>query len=99
MFEIPFTQYLLPDGRKRAVKWECTSHEQEIKARALLDAGAIFECEMLQIGNVSLTCELKDNEGEMQTLAHEICENNPQVVDAVARLVEAAHEKLIANSQ
>lgn len=95
MFEIPFTQYLLPDGRKRPVKWECTSHEQEIKARALLDAKAYFECEMLQTGDVSLTCEIEDNEGETQTLAHEICANNPEVVEAVARLVERAHEALL----
>lgn len=96
---IPFTQYLLPDGRKRPVKWECTSHEQEIKAQSLLDAGAIFECEMLQTGQVSLTCELKDNDGEMQTLAHEICANNPEVVEAVARLVESAHEKMLGGVQ
>lgn len=95
MFEIPFTQYLLPDGRKRAVRWECTSHEQEVKARALLDAKARFECEMLQTGDVSLTCEMDDNEGETQTLAHEICTNDKAVVEAVARLVERAHENFI----
>lgn len=95
MFEIPFTQYLLPDGRKRDIKWECTSHEQEVKARALLDAKARFEAEMLQTGQVSLTCEITGNDGEDHTLAHEICENNPQVVEAVARLVETAHDALI----
>lgn len=98
MFEIPFTQYLLPDGRKRPVRWECTSHEQEVKARALLDAKARFECEMLQTGQVSLTVEMTDNEGEDQTLAHEICENNPEVIEAVARLVERAHENFINQS-
>ena len=92
---IPFTQYLLPNGRTRTVNWECTSHEQEIKAQSLLDAGAKFECEMLQTGQVSLTCELKDNTGEMQTLAHEICANDPEVVKAVAHLVESAHEKML----
>lgn len=95
---IPFTQYLLPNGRTRSVEWETTSHEQEIKARALLDAKARFECEMLQTGQVSLTCEIDDNNGETQTLAHEICANNPEVVEAVGRLVESAHNKLIENS-
>lgn len=99
MFSIPFTQYLLPDGRKRPVTWECTSHEQEVKARALLDAKARFECEMLQTGQVSLTVEITDNEGEDQTLAHEICANDPQVVEAVARLVERAHDALIEGQQ
>lgn len=96
---IPFTQYLMPDGRKRPVKWEATSHEQEVKAQALLDAKAYFEVEQLQTGDVSLTCEIVDNQGETQTLAHEICANDPAVVEAVARLVERAHEALIENSQ
>lgn len=95
---IPFTQYLLPDGRQRSIKWDCTTREQEIKAQALIDAGAVFEAEMLQTRDISLTCELKDNSGEMQILSHEICANNPEVIDAVARLVENAHEKLIKNS-
>lgn len=95
MFEIPFTQYLLPDGRTREVKWECTSHEQEIKARSLLDAKARFEAEILQTGEVSLTCEITGNDGEDHTLAHGICPNDERVVDAVARLVETAHDALI----
>lgn len=95
---IPFTQYLRPNGRTRAVKWECTNHEQEVKAQALLDLHAVFECEQLQTGDVSLTCELKDNEGEMQTLAHEIVPNNQEVVEAVVRLVERAHKTVIENS-
>lgn len=95
---IPFTQYLRPNGRKRDVKWEVTSHEQEVKARALLDAKAYFECEMLQTGDVSLTCEIEGNDGEVHTLGHEICANNPEVVEAVARLVERAHETLLAGS-
>ena len=95
-YEIPFTQYLLPDGRKRPVRWECTSHEQEVKAHALLDAKAYFECEMLQdMHTISLTCEIDDNEGEIQTLAHELVPNNAEVIEAVARLVERAHERLI----
>lgn len=98
MFEIPFTQYLLPDGRQRPVRWECTSHEQEVKARALLDAGARFECEMLQTGQVSLTVEMLGNDHEPHTMAHEICDNDPQVVQAVARLVESAHETFINQS-
>lgn len=94
--QIPFTQYLMPDGRTRPVFWECTSHEQEVKAVALLEAGAKFEAEMLQTRDISLTVELEDNEGEMQTLAHEICPNDERVIEAVARLVERAHDALLA---
>lgn len=96
MMNIPFTQYLMPDGRKRPVTWEATSHEQEIKAQALLDAKAYFECEMLQTRDISLTCEIEDNDGETVTLAHELCPNDEAVVKAVERLVERAHEALIA---
>lgn len=95
MFEIPFTQYLLPDGRTRPIRWECTSHEQEVKARALLDAKARFEAEILQTGLISLTVEITGNDGEDHTLAHEICPNDQRVVEAVARLVETAHDALI----
>ncbi len=93
---IPFTQFLLPDGRQRPVMWECTSHEQEVKARALMDAGARFECEVLQTGAVSLTVEIVDNDGEDQTLGHEICPNDEKVIQSVAKLVERAHEALIS---
>lgn len=98
MFEIPFTQYLLPDGRTRPIRWECTSHEQEVKARSLLDAGARFEAEMLQTGQISLTVEMVGNDGEPHTMAHEICTNDPAVIEAVARLVENAHEAFINQS-
>ena len=89
----------MPDGRKRQVFWECTNREQEIKSRALLDAGAKFECEMLMTGQMSATIEMKDNEGEMQTLAHEICENTEAVINAITRLVERAHESMLKRAQ
>ena len=95
---IPFTQYLRPNGRTRDVKWECTTHEQEIKAQALLDLHAVFECEQLSTGEVSLTCEIKGNDGEMHTLAQVISENNEIIVQAVASLVEQAHDALLENS-
>lgn len=95
MFEIPFTQYLRPNGRAVPVRWECTSHEQEIKARALIDAGARFEVEQLQTGEASLTVEMLATDGEPRTLAHEVCPNDKAVIDAVVRLVEKAHESFI----
>lgn len=95
MFQIPFTQYLLPDGRTRPITWECTSHEQEVKAKALLEAKVRFESEMLQTGQVSFTVEITDNQGEEQTLAHEISANDESVIQAVEQLVNRAHDALI----
>ena len=94
MFEIPFTQYLLPDGRTKTVHWVCKSEDQERKAKLRVKARAIFECEMLGTGDVSLTCEREDHEGQPQTLAHEICSNDKSVVDAVEKLINIAFDRI-----
>lgn len=95
-YQIPFTQYLRPDGRQRQIHWSCKTNEQEIKARALVEAGARFDTEVLQTGEVSLTCEMLGNDGEPHTIGHELAmKNDESVIEAVAKLVERAHETFI----
>jgi hypothetical protein len=53
-FEIPFTQYLLPDGRKSRTTME-TNREVYAKAQRILSAGLVFEIEVLRTGDVSAT--------------------------------------------
>ena len=98
MFTIPFTQYKRPNGHKHSLTWECTSYEQEVKARALLEARASFDIEMLSDGTISMTCEVVGNDGDTHTLAHELCANGPDVVTSTERLVTSAHEQLLAGS-
>jgi hypothetical protein len=84
-----FIQYLRPDGRKKEVSIAC-SPEIEAKAAQVAAWGGEFEVEVLTTGDVSLTCEYDDAEGERQSLAHEVCQNGPEVPKVVKRLVETA---------
>lgn len=85
---IPFTQYLRPDGQKRAVEIE-RGAETEAVAKRFIDAGGRFELEMLgDMKTVSLTaCRIVDN--EPQDIACELCENGPEIPSAVDHLVAA----------
>lgn len=90
---IPFTQYLLPDGRKKSVSIE-RPDEIETRARRLIDAGYRFECEVLTTGDISLTVVDPYDEGD---IAIEVVSNGPEVPVAVDRLVGLAeqHHKAI----
>lgn len=96
--EIPFTQYLLPDGRTKKVLTDCPEGK-EAKVQALLDNGAYFEAEILTTGEVSFTCEV-DVPGTNETLvlAHEMCPNGPEVLEAIPRLIDTAYGKYEVSS-
>ena len=81
---IPFTQYLLPDGRKR---YELVDRPQEIEdiANSFIANGGKFECEILTTGHVSFTACKFDRDVEI-----EICTNGPDVLEAIDRLVRRA---------
>ena len=83
----------MPDGRQKEVFFEA-SDEYAGLVRTLLDAEAVFECEVLQTGEVSLTVEFTMPDGENETLAHEICKNGPEVVEAVQKLIVNANNQL-----
>jgi uncharacterized protein with GYD domain len=88
---IPFTQYMMPDGRRVPVSIERPKDVEAI-AQRFIDAGGRFECEMLSTGEISLTavCEI---DGEEQDACIELCGNGPAVPEAVDRLVRAAIAK------
>lgn len=85
---IPFTQYMRPMGDRKPVTID---RPEEIEKLALwvIDHGAHFDIEVLRTGQISMTCERGED-----VLAHEVVENGPPVVEAVDRLVKAAHELL-----
>jgi len=80
---IPFTQYKLPDGRRVEISIERPTSVAE-KARQIIDAGYVFECEVLTTGDVSLTI----TDPEEGDLAFQVCANGEAVPGAVDRLVE-----------
>lgn len=80
---IPFTQYLRPDGRRILVKVE-RPPEIEAKAQAILDAGFVFECEILRNGHVSFTIS---DPKEEEDVAIELCVNDPLVSVAIDKLI------------
>lgn len=88
---IPFTQYLLPHGEKRAESIERPA-DIEALAQRFIDAGGRFECEVLRTGQISLTA-VYPIDGEPQDVEIELCSNGPDVplrVDALVRR-SAAH--------
>ena len=85
---ISFTQYLRPRGTPKPVSID--RPDGVGRAAALLQrAGYTFTAEVLSNDLVSLTIENEavDEEGP---LAHELCQNGPEVPAAVDRLVERA---------
>ena len=51
---VPFTQYILPYGRKERILFPATQ-EMADKAKLILDAGYVFEIEILRTGIISAT--------------------------------------------
>lgn len=86
--DIPFTQYLLPHGRRRA---ERIARPVEIAdlAQQFIAAGGRYECEILTTGHVSLTAVM-DVDDEPQDVEIVLCQNGPGIPDAVDRLVRAS---------
>ena len=91
MKPIKFTQYLRPDGRAKEMLID-RPDEIANKAQAFIDQGGRFDIEMLMTGDVSITAEITDHEGEVKTIAQEIVPNGLEVPIAVDRLVQATHQ-------
>ncbi len=90
---IPFTQFLRPNGERRAVEID-RPPEIEDAARALVAAGCRFDIEELTTLQISMTCEHHALAEDEQVLAHEVCRNGPPVLAAVDRLVQTATARL-----
>ena len=84
MTAIPFTQYLMPDGRAAEVSID-RPDEIAAKAQRIIAKGYRFECEMLSDRQtISLTITDPD-EGDVEI---EVVENGPDVPLAVDRMIE-----------
>jgi hypothetical protein len=84
---IPFTQYLMPDGRTTEVTIDMPANIEKV-AHALIEKGCHFDIEMLSTGLISMTCEKEDD-----CLSIEVCPNDERVIAGVEKIVEAAAAK------
>lgn len=72
---IPFTQYLLPNGRKQQIKIERPADIEKI-AHAFIASGGRYEAEILTTGQISLTA-VKKVRGEEGDVAIVVGPNKP----------------------
>ena len=94
LMSITFTQHLMPNGRRIPLEID-VSVAVQADADELSRRGAWFDVELLSDRlTVSLTCERKDKDDEVEVLAHELVPNGPGMLEAVERLVATAHEAL-----
>lgn len=96
MVSIPFTQYSQPDGEPMG---NSIDMDPETSKRALwvINRGYRFTVEVLTTGEVSMTCETKSEPGPMkerEVVSVALCNNGPQVVEAVRDLVNRAWDAL-----
>ena len=82
--EIPFTQFLRPDGKRRAISITMPDTFYG-KVQKIHANGWKFECEELSTGEASLTVF----DGE-EDIVIEVVPNGPEVLIAVERLIDKA---------
>lgn len=84
-YSIPFIQYLRPNGRQIVVR---VLRPKSVVAMALavINSGCRFECEVLTIGQVSLTV----SDGEVDIVS-QLVPNGPDIPKAVDDLVGEAY--------
>lgn len=81
-YQIPFTQYVLPHGRKKPVSVAVDLPTYE-RSKEIIASGLAFECEVLGNGTVSLTI----TDPEHGDLDIRLAKNGPDVLGAVKSLV------------
>lgn len=88
MSEIPFIQFLMPNGRPVVVTID-RPDEISAKAQKIIERGYRFECEMLQTREVSFTITDDDADHEI-----EVCENGPAVPTAIDAMITRFAKKI-----
>lgn len=88
MAEIPFTQYLRPNGRRIEVSIDRPNEISDL-AQKIIERGFRFECEELTTGHASLTIAGPEYDEDIQ-----LVKNGPAVPDAVDKLVRRFAAKI-----
>jgi len=79
---IPFTQYMRPLGAPKPVTIE-RPNDIEALAYKVIEKGGKFEIEVLTTGDISMSCAYEEEDVEII-----ICNNGPEVPEAVDKLVK-----------
>lgn len=90
---IPFTQYLLPNGRIRRINIERPKEIEEI-AQRFIKAGGRYECEILSTGEASITA-VKMVRGQDGDVAIAVGPNDAEKVGELVDRVVRDSEKFI----
>jgi hypothetical protein len=88
MPDIPFTQYLRPDGRQVPVSIDRPVEVADL-AHRIIERGFRFECEHLSTGHASLTIAGRDDDEDI-----EVVPNGPSVPAAIDRMVKRFAAKI-----
>lgn len=88
---IPFTQYLRPHGKKTLITIDRPQSVYD-KAMKIIEAGYVFEAEVLTTGMVSLTIG-----GKHTDVCMELVMNNEAVPAAVDKMINGFNFTLAAN--
>jgi len=91
MKPIPFTQYLLPNGRTKEITIDRPGDIAEL-AEKFIQVGGRFAAEILMTGQIALYAEKEDKEEE--PVAMEIIPNGPEVIEAVDKIIKKAGESI-----
>jgi len=86
MPEVPFIQYIRPDGRRQPIMMD-RPQGLYLKAMRLIEAGFSFTAEELPGGIVSLTCVDPEDEHDIAIV---LCHDKKQLGMKVDELIEAA---------
>jgi len=93
MHLIPFTQFVLPDGKRKQIEFETENKEVADLAHALIEKGVKFEIEILTTGLINVEAMFND-----ECIADGLCANGPPVVETVEKMVRRASEVINGNS-
>ena len=95
MRSIYFTQYMRPSGAKKSNSIERPDDIADM-ADALVKIGMTFSIEVLSTGVIAMYCEDPCDE---DTSYMRLCDNGPEVLEAVDELIREAYQCEITNKE
>ena len=90
---IPFTQYLLPRGQRRAEQIERPA-DIEALAEKFIASGGRYECELLRDGSTASLTAVHKVDDEEQDIAIVLSVNGPAIPEKVDELVRRSADWL-----
>lgn len=82
-YQVSFTEYVLPNGRTRALLWSTKDRALAAKANAIITNGFAFKIERLRDGVISATITHK----EAGDMAHLLAHNDRRLTDEITAMI------------